>query len=89
MIHVGDLTGKPPVPIIGIFSAAFAINSLAPVEARFCHPVYSLVYTYTPLAHGLLNDALRLINELSSLAATCSLQSVSKVQTLEAGCIFS
>ena len=35
-----------------------------------------------------VNDTLRLVNELSSLAATCLLRSVSKVQTLEAGWIF-
>ena len=33
-----------------------------------------------PVANDLLNDALRLDNELSALAATCSLRSVSKVQ---------
>ena len=36
--------------------------------------------TLRPVANDLLNDALRLDNELSALAATCSLRSVSKVQ---------
>ena len=36
--------------------------------------------TLRPVANDLLNDALRLDNELSALAATCSLWSVSKVQ---------
>ena len=36
--------------------------------------------TLGPVANDLLNDALRLDNELSALAATCSLRSVSKVQ---------
>ena len=36
--------------------------------------------TLTSVASDLLNDALRLDNELSTLAATCSLRSVSKVQ---------
>ena len=36
--------------------------------------------TLRPVANNLLNDALRLDNELSALAATCSLRSVSKVQ---------
>ena len=36
--------------------------------------------TLRPGANDLLNDALRLDNELSALAATCSLRSVSKVQ---------
>ena len=36
--------------------------------------------TLTSVASDLLNDALRLDNELSALAATCSLRSVSKVQ---------
>ena len=36
--------------------------------------------TLKPVANDLLNDALRLDNELSALAATCSLRSVSKVQ---------
>ena len=35
--------------------------------------------TLTSVANDLLNDALRLDNELSALAATRSLQSVSKV----------
>ena len=36
--------------------------------------------TLRPVANDLLNGALRLDNELSVLAATCSLRSVSKVQ---------
>ena len=36
--------------------------------------------TLRPVANDLFNDALRLDNELSALAATCSLRSVSKVQ---------
>ena len=36
--------------------------------------------TLRPVGNDLLNDALRLDNELSALAATCSLRSVSKVQ---------
>ena len=39
-----------------------------------------LLSTLASLANGLLNEALRLVNELSSLADTCSLWSVSKVQ---------
>ena len=47
-----------------------------------------LLSAFKSLASGLLNDALRIVNELSNLAAMWSLQSVSKVQTLEANCIF-
>ena len=36
--------------------------------------------TLMSVANDLLNDALRLDNELSALATTCSLRSVSKVQ---------
>ena len=36
--------------------------------------------TLGPVANDLLNDALWLDNELSALAATCLLRSVSKVQ---------
>ena len=42
--------------------------------SEWVHP--SLVYTYVS---GQLDDTLRLVNELSSLSATCSLWSVSKV----------
>ena len=50
-----------------------------------------LSVTWQPFCAGeedLMINALRLVNELSSLAATCLLRSVSKVQTLEAGWIF-
>ena len=45
---------------------------------RYQSNTESLVYTYTSMANGLLNDALWLVNELSSPAAMCSLWSVSK-----------
>ena len=42
--------------------------------------LFGCLHALRPVANYLLNDALRLDNELSALAATCSLRSVSKVQ---------
>ena len=44
-----------------------------------------LLSTLTSVASDLLNDALRLDNELSAWAATCSLRSVTEVTTKASG----
>ena len=56
-------------------SRFICIRHLAGISVSCCR-----LSTLRPVANELLNDALRLDNELSALAATCSLRSVSKVQ---------
>ena len=73
-------------------SSAFSLWKTCPLsiwdDCNLCTPLEILLSTLRSLASVLLNDALRLDNELSNLAVMSSLRSVSKMQTLEAGCIF-
>ena len=52
---------------------------------RLSSPMAILLSTLTSVASDLLNDALRLDNELSAWAATCSLRSVTEVTTKASG----
>ena len=65
-------------------------------QSRTGQPIWTMLYlkidfveirqtTLTSVANGLLNDALRLDNDLSALAATCSSRSVSEVQMNHSG----
>ena len=54
-----------------------------PGDKRLSEPIR--LSTLRPVANDLLNYSLRLDNELSALAATCSLRSVSKVQIYHLG----
>ena len=51
-------------------------------------PRFHNTWVFWSVIKCLLNDGLWLVDELPSLAGTCSLRSVIKVQTLAAGCLF-
>ena len=65
-------------------SCHIAVNTASEAEGQnntSCQMLLLIwLSTLRPVANDLLNDAFQLDNELSALAATCSLRSVSKVQ---------
>ena len=83
---LGSNTIKLSIAIVLIYVRVAYVNLIATgivfnIRASSSHIGRMIrLSTLRPVANDLLNDALRLDNELSALAATCSLRSMSKVQ---------